>query len=222
SETSPVTHFNIPGHIRLGTVGRPLRDTIAKIGDDGELLIKGPQVMMGYYKNEAATKEVLTEDGFLKTGDIGEIDEEGNLKITGRIKELIITSGGKNVSPQNLENSLKASDFIEQVAIIGDNRNYLTALIVPAFEILEPWAKENEIAFSSRDELLRHEKVKSLFDEEIEKYMAEFARVEQIKKYTLMSQPWTQDTGELTPTLKVKRRIIINKFADVIDKMYAE
>ncbi|HDP23930.1 MAG TPA: long-chain fatty acid--CoA ligase [Deltaproteobacteria bacterium] len=222
SETSPVTHFNIPGHIRLGTVGRPLRDTIAKIGDDGELLIKGPQVMMGYYKNEAATKEVLTEDGFLKTGDIAEIDKEGNLKITGRIKDLIITSGGKNVSPQNLENSLKASDFIEQVAIIGDNRSYLTSLIVPAFEILEPWAKENGIAFSSRDELLRHEKVKSLFDEEIEKYMAGFARVEQIKKYTLMSQPWTQDTGELTPTLKVKRRIIINKFADVIDKMYAE
>ncbi|MGC9325009.1 MAG: AMP-dependent synthetase/ligase [Desulfomonilia bacterium] len=222
SETSPVTHFNVPGHIRLGTVGRPLRDTIAKIGDDGELLIKGPQVMVGYYKNEDATREVFTEDGFLKTGDIGEIDEEGNLKITGRIKDLIITSGGKNVSPQNLENSLKASDFIEQVAVVGDNRKYLTALIVPSFEILEPWAKDNGIDVSSREELLRDDRVKNLFESEIEKQMTNFARVEQIKKYTLMSQPWTQDTGELTPTLKVKRRIITQKYADIIDGMYEE
>ena len=222
SETSPVTHFNVPGHIRLGSVGRPLMDTVAKLGEDNELLIKGPQVMMGYYKDEQATKEALTEDGFLKTGDIAEIDDEGNLKITGRIKDLIITSGGKNISPQNLENSLKAFKYIEQIVIIGDNRKFLTALIVPSFEVLEPWAEQNSIQYSSREELLENAKIKKLFEDGIAENTKNFARVEQIKKFALMDAEWTQDTEELTPTLKVKRRVINDKYANVIDDMYAE
>ncbi len=221
SETSPVTNGNRPDHIKPGTVGPALKDTIVKIGEGGEVLIKGPQVMMGYYKHEAATKEVFTDDGFFKTGDIGEIDSEGYLKITGRIKDLIITSGGKNISPQNLENSLKASSFIEQTAIIGDNRNFLSALIVPAFAELENWAKAGGIAFSSRKELLEKPEVNKLFEKEIAEHTKHFARVEQIRRFRLLDAEWSQETDELTPTLKVKRRVISAKYAKEIESMYS-
>ena len=145
TETTPVTHFNRPGKIKPGTVGHAIPQTKVKIADDGELLIKGPQVMKGYYKNPEATKEVFTKDGFFRTGDIAAIDDEGFLKITGRIKDIIVTAGGKNISPQNIENSLKTSQFIEQVAVIGDRRKYLSALVIPAFEALEKWAKRSGI-----------------------------------------------------------------------------
>jgi len=220
TETSPVTHGNKPDHIKPGTVGPALKDTLVKIGEGGEVLIKGPQVMMGYYKNEEATKEVFTEDGYFRTGDIGEIDSEGYLKITGRIKDIIVTSGGKNISPQNIENSLKTSPFIEQVAVIGDNRKYLSALIVPAFEELESWAKNNGISYNSRKELLEHPEVKKLFESEIKEYTQYFARVEQIRKFTLLDTEWSQQTDELTPTLKVKRRVISAKYAREIESMY--
>ncbi|NMD41475.1 MAG: long-chain fatty acid--CoA ligase [Deltaproteobacteria bacterium] len=154
TETTPITNANKPKLIKPGTVGPAVKDTIVKISEDGEVLIKGPQVMKGYYKNEAATKEAFTEDGFFRTGDIGEIDKDGYLKITGRIKDLIVTSGGKNISPQNIENTLVTSKFIEQVAIIGDNRKYLSALIVPSYATLEAWAKENNIAFTGRKDLI--------------------------------------------------------------------
>jgi long-chain acyl-CoA synthetase len=220
TETTPVTMANSPRKIKPGTVGPALKDTQVKIGDDGELLIKGPQVMMGYYKNEAATKESFTEDGFFRTGDIAEIDEDGYVKITGRLKDIIVTSGGKNISPQNIENSLKASKYIEQVAIIGDNRKYLSALVVPAFSELESWAKEQGLSFSSRTELIRDTKVTELFAKEIETNMKDYARVEQIRKFTLLDMEWSQETDELTPTLKLKRRVINKKYKDVIEKMY--
>ncbi|HQO80259.1 MAG TPA: AMP-binding protein, partial [Deltaproteobacteria bacterium] len=222
TETSPVTHGNRPDFIKPGTVGPALKDTLVKIGKDGEVLIKGPQVMMGYYKNEAATKEVMTEDGFFRTGDIGEIDSDGYLKITGRIKDLIVTSGGKNISPQNIENSLKTSIYIEQVAVIGDNRKYLSALIVPAFAELENWAKNNGISFASRRELLEHPEVQKLFAGEIQENTKHYARVEQIRKFKLLDAEWSQQTDELTPTLKVKRRVIDKKYAREIESMYAE
>ncbi len=186
SETSPVTNFNTVGHIRLGTVGLPVKNTEVKIGAGDEILIRGPQLMVGYYKNKTATREAFTRDGYLRTGDTGVIDHEGNLIITGRLKDIIITSGGKNISPQNIENSLKESAFIEQVAVIGDNRNYLTALIVPSFPDLEAWAAKNQIAFGSKEELLSHQKVKELFDTEVKKKMKGFGRVEEIKKYRLI------------------------------------
>ncbi|MEN6472736.1 MAG: long-chain fatty acid--CoA ligase [Syntrophaceae bacterium] len=220
SETTPVTNTNRIGMIKPGTVGPAVDDTIVKIGEGGEILIKGPQVMMGYYKNEAATKEVFTEDGFFKTGDIGEIDADGCLKITGRIKDLIITSGGKNISPQNLENSIKGSNFVEQVAIIGDNRKYLSALVVPAWAELENWAKANNIAFSSRADLIANPEVNKLFQQEIDRCTQDYARVEQIRKFRLLEREWSQETDELTPTLKIKRRVITQKYAKEIETLY--
>jgi long-chain acyl-CoA synthetase len=222
SETTPVTHGNKPDHIKPGTVGPPLKDTEVKIGEGGEILIKGPQVMMGYYKNKEATDEVFTNDGFFRTGDIGEIDSEGYLKITGRIKDLIVTSGGKNISPQNIENSLKASNYIEQVAVIGDNRKYLSALIVPAFTELENWAKNTSIIFSSRKELINDPAVYRLFEQEIDEHMKHYARVEQIRKFKLLNAEWSQETEELTPTLKIKRRVINTKYASEIESMYPD
>jgi long-chain acyl-CoA synthetase len=222
TETTPVTNGNKPSKIKPGKVGPPVQDTEIKIGEGGEVLIKGPQVMKGYYKNDAATKEAFTDDGFFRTGDIGEIDEDQYLKITGRIKDLIVTSGGKNISPSNIENSLLASGFIEQVAVIGDNRKFLSALIVPAFESLETWAKEKNISFGSRKELVENAEVIKLFEKEIEEGMKDYARVEQIRKFHLMEKEWSQDTDELTPTMKLKRMVVNKKYAAEIEGMYAE
>lgn len=222
SETSPIVTANREKKIKPGTVGLALKDTIIKIGEGGEVLIKGPQVMKGYFKNDAATQEVFNADGFFRTGDIGEIDSDGYLKITGRIKDLIITSGGKNVSPQNIENSLSCSNFIEQVAVIGDNRKFLTALMVPAFRELERWARENEISFDSQKDLIENQSVKKLIGDEIARYTKDYARVEQIKNFTLLENEWTQESDELTPTQKLKRRVINQKYAKQIDCMYPE
>jgi long-chain acyl-CoA synthetase len=220
TETTPVTNGNKPKHIKPGTVGPALKDTIIKIGEGGEILIKGPQVMKGYYKNEAATKEAFTSDGFFRTGDIGEIDKDGYMKITGRIKDLIVTSGGKNISPQNIENALMTSRFIEQVAVIGDNRKYLSALIVPSYAALEPWAKENNVTFTSRKDLLSKPEVLKIFEAELVENMKNYARVEQIRKFTLLETEWSQDTGEMTPTMKVKRKVINQKYGPAIEAMY--
>lgn len=220
TETTPITNANRPKRIKPGTVGAPVKDTIVKVGEGGEVLIKGPQVMKGYYKNEQATKEVFTSDGFFRTGDIGEIDDDGYLKITGRIKDIIVTSGGKNISPQNIENSLVASPYIEQVAIIGDNRKFLSALIVPSFENLEKWAKDQGITYNNPTELISNDKVASLFEKELEENMKDYARVEQIRKFTLLNSVWSQETGELTPTMKLKRRVINQKFSQQIEAMY--
>jgi long-chain acyl-CoA synthetase len=220
TETTPVTHTNTPKLIKAGTVGPAVKDTIVKIGEDGEILIKGPQVMKGYYKNEAATKEAFTDEGFFRTGDIGEIDKDGYLKITGRIKDIMVTSGGKNISPQNLENSLLGSAFIEQVATIGDNRKYLSALIVPAFAALESWAKEKGITFAGRGDLIKNPDVLKLYEQEIEAQMKDYARVEQIRKFQLLEKEWSQDTGEMTPTLKLKRKVIQKKYEPEIEAMY--
>jgi long-chain acyl-CoA synthetase len=222
TETTPVTNVNMPRLIKPGTVGSALKDTEVKISDEGEILIKGPQVMMGYYRDKAATKETFTRDGFLKSGDIGIIDSDGYLSITGRIKDVIITAGGKNISPQNIEGMLKTSPYIEHVAIIGDRRKYISALIVPSFPDLEKWARRSGVAFSNHEELIRSEKVRELYDGEIRKHMKSFARVEQIRKFNLLLNEWSQETGELTPSLKVKRHIIEKKYASEIEAMYTE
>ncbi len=221
TETTPVTNFNRPWLIKPGTTGQAIKDTIVKIADDGEILIKGPQVMAGYYKNEEATREVMTGDGFFRTGDIGAIDEDGCLKITGRIKDIIITAGGKNISPQNIENSLKTSRFIEQVGIIGDKRKFLSALVVPAFVELEAWAKQQNIDYKDPAELLTNSRVLDMMRNEIDENTKQFSRVEQIRKFTLIKAEWTQQTGELTPTQKVKRKAISEKYAREIEEMYA-
>jgi long-chain acyl-CoA synthetase len=220
TETTPVTNVNRPGMIKPGTVGPPVKETEIKIAEDGEILIRGPQVMLGYYKNEEATREVLTEDGFFCTGDIGKVDEDQCLMITGRKKEIIVTAGGKNISPQNLENALKGSRFVEQVSVIGDRRKYLSALIVPNFEELTKWADKVGVTYGSREELVKDDKVQHLYEKVIDKYMRPFARAEQIRKFCLLPDEWTQQTGELTPTLKCKRRVIEEKYCEEIECMY--
>lgn len=220
TETSPVTHANRAGRIRPGSVGFPLSGTEVRIDPSGELLIRGPQVMLGYYRDEEATKAVFTEDGFLKTGDIGTVDEEGCLTITDRIKEIIVTSGGKSISPQNIESSLKTSRLIEQVSVIGEKRRYLSALIVPAFEELTKWASDRGIDAESKEMLVKDDRVGELYRREIAECMSDFSRTEQIRRFTLLPEEWTQHTGELTPTLKLKRRVIEKKFSDIIENMY--
>jgi len=220
TETTPITNANRPKHIKPGTVGPAVKDTSIKIGEYGEVLVKGPQVMKGYYRNEAATKEAFTEDGYFRTGDIGEIDGDGYLKITGRIKDIIVTSGGKNISPQNIENALLTSAFIEQAAVIGDNRKYLSALIVPAFATLESWAKEKNIPFSNRQDLIKNPEINKLYEREIEAQLKDYGRVEQIRKFALLESEWSQDSGEMTPTMKLKRKVIRQKYEKEIETLY--
>ncbi|MDY6932963.1 MAG: long-chain fatty acid--CoA ligase [Spirochaetota bacterium] len=220
TETTAITHANMIGKVKPGTVGVPIKDTKINLSNDGEVLIKGPQVMLGYYKDKKATKEIFTKDGFLKTGDIGELDNDGYLAITGRIKDIIITSGGKNISPQNIERSLKLSRYIDQVAIIGDKRKYLTALIIPSFDEIKEWARCNNITFMDNNELIENERIVDLFEKEVAKYSEQFSRLEQIKRFILLNTEWTQETEEFTPTLKVNRRVIEEKYANKIDSMY--
>ncbi len=220
TETTPVTNVNRPGRIKPGTVGPALKDTEIRIDEDGEILFRGPQVMMGYYKDEEATREVMTEDGFFRSGDLGRVDEDGCLVITGRKKEIIVTAGGKNIAPSNIENTLKGSRFIEQVTVVGDRRKYLSALIIPNFEELAKWAGKVGVEFKDREDLVSNERVQKLYDKVIAKYMRSFARAEQIRRFRLLPDEWTQSTGELTPTLKCKRRVIEEKYADKIEEMY--
>ncbi len=220
SETSPVTNVNLPHWIKPGTIGPPLVDTIEKISADGEFLIKGPQVMQGYYKKESATREAFTADGFLRTGDLASIDDDGFVTITGRLKDVIITAGGKNISPQLIENRLKESQFIDQICIIGDRRKYLSALIVPSFEKLEQWADEKGLEYQFRQDLIDNAEINKVIAKEIQHLTQEFARVSQLKKFTLLNTEWSQEGGELTPTSKVKRGIINEKYAEEIEAMY--
>ncbi|HON79797.1 MAG TPA: long-chain fatty acid--CoA ligase [Spirochaetota bacterium] len=222
TETSPLLSANYPGNIMPGSVGQGIEDTIIRLSDEGEIQVKGPQVMPGYYKDDEATAMVFTEDGFFKTGDIGRMDEEGRLYITGRIKDIIVTSGGKNISPQNIENCLRESPYIEYASIIGDNRKYLSALIVPAFEELKKWALLNGVRYNDITGLANNERVRGMYEEEIQLRMKNFSRVEQIRAFKLLAAEWSQETGELTPTLKVKRRIIESKYADEIEQLYRE
>ncbi len=222
TETSPVISVNTFEKIKPGTVGTPIPNVEVKIAEDGEILCKGPNVMKGYYKKPEATEEAIDKDGWFHTGDIGLIDEDGFLIITDRKKEIIVTSGGKNVAPQPIENALKASKYITQAVLIGDKRKYISALIVPDFDVLTKWAKQNGIEFSSNEELIEKQLVKDLIQKEVDKVNQDLARYEQVKKFALLPQELTQDGGELTPTLKVKRRVVNEKYKDIIDGLYAE
>lgn len=222
TEAAPVTNVNLQNKIKIGSVGPALPETEIKITDDGEILFRGPQIMIGYYKNQEATKNTFTNDGFLKSGDIGILDEDNYLIITGRIKDIIVTSGGKNISPQNIENSIKNSKYIEQIALIGDKRKFLSALIIPNINELSIWAKENNIDFESTKELLANQKTIDFISKEIDFYTEEFARVEKIKNFKLLNDEWSPESGELTQTLKIKRKIIEQKYSEIIESMYQE
>jgi long-chain acyl-CoA synthetase len=222
SECSPVTNVNLPHRIKPGTVGPAYAETIEKISPDGELLIKGPQVMQGYYQNAKATQDAFTTDGYLKTGDIAEFDEDGFLKIIGRSKDIIITAAGKNISPQNIEGLFKDSPYINQICIIGDRRKFLSALIVPDFDNLKAWARKQGINHSLDQDLIHDENVRALYHQEFDHYNEKVAQPLRIMRFTLLKSEWTQETNELTPTQKIKRLVINEKYADIIERMYQE
>ncbi len=205
---------------RPGTVGRPIDGVEVKIAANGEILVKGPTVMKGYYGKPQATAEVF-EDGWLRTGDVGVI-EDGYLTITDRIKDLMKTSGGKYVAPQLIETTIGKDYFIEQIAVIGDLRKYVSALIVPAFPALEEYAKSKGIAFSSHEDLIAKPEIVRFYQERIDQNSGDLAGFEKVKKFTLLARPFSQDAGEMTPTMKLKRKAINEKFQDLIDGMYRE
>ncbi len=220
TETSTVTNTNTFDAFEFGSVGRPVADTKVRLADDGEILIKGPQVMKGYWGRPDDTKAVFNDDGWLMTGDIGRIDEKGCLYITDRKKDIIITSGGKGISPQNIENTLITDKYIEQAVLIGDGRKYLSALIVPNFVELSSWARSEGLAFDSNDELISRPDVIKFFETRIENSMKDYARVEQIRKFRLLPDNFSIDGGELTPTLKLKRMQIYQKYSNTIESLY--
>ena len=222
TETSPVISTNNPINSRLGSVGKPIRNVKVRIASDGEIEVAGPNVMLGYYNKPEATRDAFTEDGWFKTGDIGEIDSEGYLKITDRKKELFKTSGGKYIAPSPIEQMIKGSRFVNQVVLIGNSRKFASALIVPNFEQLESFTRNEGISSESPADLCRNPRVLRLFEEEIDKYCEGLARFETVKKVVLIENELTVDGGELTPTLKVKRRVIDEKYEKVIDKIYED
>jgi long-chain acyl-CoA synthetase len=221
TETSPVVAVNTLDRARLGTVGPIVPGVEVKIAPDGEILVRGPNVMKGYFRNEEATAEAI-RDGWFATGDIGLLDDGGFLRITDRKKEILKTSGGKMVAPQPLENLLKTDPFISQAVLIGDRRRFISALIVPNPELLASYALRKQIPLTRVEDLIRHPQVIDLFRRRIEAKMAGLPSYETVKKFSLLSKDLTQDAGELTPTLKVKRRVIELEFADLIESMYAE
>ncbi len=222
TETSPVIAVNQEknGGFRIGTVGRPLPNVEVKIAEDGEILCKGSNVMVGYYKDEEKTAETI-RDGYFHTGDIGEIDKDGFLRITDRKKEIFKTSGGKYVAPQLLENEMKQSRFIEQIMIVGEGERMPAALIQPNFDFVREWAKIHEIPLGdSLDQICAHPKVVERMGEEIEKYNEKFGKWEKVKKFELTPQIWSIDGGELTPTLKLKRKIVLEKYRHLYERIY--
>ncbi len=221
TETSPVISCNTPDNVRFGSVGRVIPQCEVKIAQDGEILVKGPNVMLGYWNKPAETAEVM-EEGWFHTGDIGRFDEDGYLYITDRKKDLIVTAGGKNVAPQNIENALKTSRYIEQAAVIGDKRQFISALIVPAFTELETWATKQGIPTSDRAALISDERVRRLFESELAEAQKDFARFETVHKFTLLPEEMTEAAGLITPTLKLKRKQVSDAFADQIEHMYQD
>ena len=220
TETSPVISSNNPAAVKVGTVGKPIRNVSVRIADDGEIEVRGPGVMQGYYHKPEATKEVFTEDGWFKTGDIGHLDDEGYLVITDRKKELFKTSGGKYIAPSPIEQMLRASRFISQAVLIGNERKFPAALIVPNFEMLESYARLKELEIKTSEEFCHHPRILDLFTRQIEKTTVNLAQFEKIKKFVLLETELTIENGELTPTLKVKRRVIEEKYRSVIDEIY--
>lgn len=221
TETSPAATFNTFEDLKFGTVGKPIPGVDVKIAEDGEILIKGPNVMKGYYKKEEETKEVIRGEWFY-SGDIGYLDEDGFLVITDRKKDIIVTAGGKNVAPQQIENLLKTNPFITMAVAIGDRRRFMSALIVPEFEKLEEYAKLNDITYTNRSELVKNEKIVDFMLSEVNKNLKDLAAYEKVKKIALLDRDFEIAKGEITPTLKVKRNIIEEKFADLIESLYEE
>jgi long-chain acyl-CoA synthetase len=223
TETSPVMVIGSlePGEIRRGWVGRPLENLDVRLAEDGEILVKGPSVMMGYWNKPEETAEVFDENGFLRTGDIGEMDSGGFIRIIDRKKDLIVTSGGKNVAPQPIESRLKESTLVDVAVLIGDRRHFVSVLLSPDFEELERWARESGLSFDTRNDLLADAAVRGLYQEVVDGVNSKLARYEQIRDFRLLPVTLSIEGGHLTPTLKVKRRVVFEEFTEIIDSIYA-
>ena len=222
TETSPVISMNYPDKWKFGTVGAPVPGIEVNIAEDGEILTRGPHVMKGYFNNEQATTEVIDQDGWFYTGDIGVIDEGGFIKITDRKKNIIVLSNGKNVAPQPLESQLVQSPYIDQIMLVGNERKNVAALIVPNFDALKTWAGENDIDASEISTLVNTREIQQLIQQEIRGLLSDFADFEQVRRFALLEKEFTQEEDEMTPTLKLKRNIIMEKYSDVIEGMYPE
>lgn len=221
TETSPVIAVNVPGAVKLGTVGRPIPGVEVKIAEDGEILTRGPHIMKGYYKMEEDTREVM-RDGWFHTGDVGFLDEDGFLTITDRKKDLLKTAGGKMIAPQPIENQLKASAYIENAVVLGDRRKFAVALLVPHFTNLTRYAETQGIPFGSRSELLANPQVQSLLQGEVDAVNSHLAQYEQVKRFALVDRDFTFDNGQLTYTQKVRRRKIEEEYHSLIERLYSE
>jgi long-chain acyl-CoA synthetase len=218
TETSPVISCNRPDNFKFGTVGPPISGVEVKIADDGEILTRGPHIMKGYYNKPDATAETLASDGWFRTGDIGEIDSEGFLRITDRKKDLIVTSSGKNIAPQFVENTLKTSRYITQIVIVGDKRNFPSALIVPNLENLKKCAAAKGVADS---ELMTHPAILQEIQSDIDRLSKDLASFERVKKIALVPHEFTIESGEMTPSLKIKRGVVEKKYKQLIDSLYS-
>ena len=212
-------HFDKP--ITLGSVGRPISSIQIKIGENDEILLKGPTITPGYYHRDNVNAEAFDEDGFFHTGDAGYL-KDGELYLTERIKDLFKTSNGKYVAPQQVEALLLVDKYIDQVAVIADQRKFVSALVVPEFRMVEEWARENNIKFSSREDLCENDKVKKMLMERINTLQQGLAHYEQIKRFTLLPHHFSMESGELTNTLKLKRPVVYRNYKDIIEKMYEE
>ncbi len=223
TETSPVIAVNTPTRNRVGTVGPPLSNIEVRIADDGEILAKGPSVFPGYYGNEAATAEAFTEDGFFRTGDIGEIDADGFLRITDRKKDILVTAGGKNVAPQKVENVLKLSKYIADAMLYGDRKPFVTALIVPDADWLRRYAEWKKIPGTTVSELVADPQILDYYGRLVEEtqHKAELAPYESVKKFVLLDHEFSMDQGEVTPTMKIRRRKVTERYKDRLEALYA-
>jgi len=222
TETSPVITTNTGMNTRLGTVGKPIRNVQVRIAEDGEIEVSGANVMLGYYNKPEATTDAFTNDGWFKTGDIGTLDADGFLKITDRKKELFKTSGGKYIAPSPIEQLIKASRFVSQVVLIGNERNFPAALVVPNFEQLENYAKIKNLDIKSPAEFCSHPRIIDLIERQIAELTKNLSHYEKVKKIALLENELTVEGGELTPTLKVKRRVVDEKYHQIIEKIYSD
>ena len=222
TETSPVIAVSNrhPHGREVGYVGQPLPGTEVKIADNGEIICRGHNVMMGYYKQPELTKEVIDEDGWFHTGDMGEFNQYNQLRITGRIKSLFKTSGGKYINPDVIEAKFCASKLVEQILVVGENQKFAGAIIIPSFSDLKEWCIENKVAYSSNSEMIKHPEILKLYAKEVNELNKGLGETEKIKKHVLLADEWSIANGLLTPTLKVKRKLLIEKYKDVIEKMF--
>ena len=221
TETSPMITCNSPKAFKFGTVGRPIKGCEVKIGEDGEILARGGNIMKGYYNKPEETGATFV-DGWFKTGDVGVVDEDGFVRITDRIKDLIITAQGKNIAPQHIETLIGKDHYIEQIATIGDKKKFMSALIVPSFPALEAYAKEHNISYSSREDLVKKTEIIEFYSNRINDLSTDLANYEKIVRFTLIANEFTQEGGEITPTMKIKRKVVADKYKDIIDRMYRE